>query len=102
MNRRPARSYLGITMGRWTPLRAIAMPERDVRRAVMKYNDNFGNNGQNTYILHSVKGYRMTDDLAEIDASIEHDLNQYKKCLSRLNHRKKSIRTIHNVRMDLE
>ena len=100
MKNRPAGTSFGITEEKWTPARDLNMPAREIRRTVMTYNNNFGNNGQDTYILHSMKGYRLTRDTSEISASIEKDLLKYKKCLKRLNDRKKSLETIHNERME--
>jgi len=93
--------YLGITNNKWTPSADIKLPNREVRSRVMAYNNNFGNNEQNTYILHSVKGYRMTSDLREIEQSISKDIGNYRHCLKRLNDRMRSLKTIRNERLDL-
>ena len=101
-SKRPVKKFLGIGEKHWTPASEINMPARKVRRAVMTYNDEFGNNEQISYILHSVQGYRITTDEHEIFNSIQHDLNQYKHCIKRLSARMRRLSTIRNERMDIQ
>lgn len=46
---------------------------RIFRQKVQDYNNHFGVDGQNTYILSGSKGYRLTDDLKEIGEAISRD-----------------------------
>lgn len=65
------RSELGITPDQ----------DRKFRRDIVKYNDNYGINGQESYILHGKEGYRLSTDTREIAMVLYTDYAKYMGCL---------------------
>lgn len=68
-------TYYGVRFGVWTPARNCTLEPREMRRVVSEFNDTFGNdNNRTAYIVSGMKGYKLTRDLKEIRAQIEHDI----------------------------
>lgn len=54
----------------------IKVDERSLRNCFEKYNDMFRNHEVDSYIAHSPKGYKLTDDTAEIKISATDHLSR--------------------------
>lgn len=66
--------FFGIKAGEWTPAADTELDSRTIRRMVSEFNDTFGMDDKHKYyILSSMAGYRLTCNLKEIRAAIEHD-----------------------------
>lgn len=69
------RSVFGIRDDCWMTAKQLGLRNHDEARAlrdqIQHYNNNFGQRGQNTYILSGSKGYKLTDNLDEISVEID-------------------------------
>ena len=71
------REVFGVTDERWKTTSELGFSSyndaRSFRDKVQAYNNNFGVSGQDTYILSGSKGYKLTDDINEIEIAIRRE-----------------------------
>ena len=88
------KKVFGITKN-WTHAHETPYAPRALRYLVTEFNDNFGVNSENdTYIVSTVSGYRLTNDLEEIREAIERDERKAHKALNRIKRRKARLKQL--------
>lgn len=76
--------------------------EREVRKYIEKYNEHYMNCDKKTLIAHSNKGYKLTSDKDEINASAEALKKQGVNLLVKYSKTIKALGLQDNLRLDLE
>lgn len=76
--------------------------ERVWRTFVENYNKKYCDHIHDTYIVHSNKGYKLTDDKEEITKSIEDGKKRGLNLLWKYSRTMKALGQKDNIRMDLE
>lgn len=78
----------------------IKLPEREWRTYVEKHNKMYAAGITDKYIVHSLKGYKLTQDTSEIHAA----LNDYEKralnMLQKVSEGRKAVAEHMNIRLD--
>lgn len=95
--------FMGIRSDRWTTRANLvnAREDRAFRKKIASYNDNYGLNGQTTYILHGPKGYKLSDDPKEIAFVLYSDLDMQKKLLKQTRRRIKNMNNINQMELPI-
>lgn len=80
----------------------IKTDERTWRMYVEQYNKKYWDHVHDTYIVHSNKGYKLTDDKQEVVNSIEDGKKRALNLLWKYSKTMKALGQKDNIRMDLE
>ncbi len=97
------KEFMGIRSDCWKTRSSLVEPryDRQFRKEIERFNNNYGINGQEWYILHSNRGYKLSNDLAEIQMDLYRDMAKYKGCLKMINYRIKNSMTLRNEELDI-
>ena len=91
------KAFFGIRKGTWIHAYALLVSPREIRHHVSRFNNSFGtDNDHQDYIVSGRRGYRMTDDLDEIEEAIDRDLAMASKRLKEIKKRKKNLERLRN------
>ncbi len=78
--RKGTTQFYGVTMKEWRKkpellsairLKGLQLDDRELRKRIADFNRAYDGKENRMYIVHSVKGYKMTSDADEIKESIE-------------------------------
>ena len=95
----PSLKYYGIRVNEWTPARMCELNAREMRRKVTEFNDRYGIDANHTYyIVSGMHGYKLTRNLKEIRAQIEHDERLAKRELETVSNRRKNLERMEKAR----
>ncbi len=84
--------FHGIKVGEWTPASETDLTARAIRLEVSKFNDDFGMDDKHKfYIVSGMQGYKLTKDLKEIRAAIEHDEKMARRQIRKIGKRKSNL-----------
>ena len=78
--RKGTMQFYGVTMKEWRKkpellsairLKGLQLDDRELRKRIADFNRAYDGKENRMYIVHSVKGYKMTSDADEIKESVE-------------------------------
>lgn len=78
--RKKTTQFYGVTMKEWRKkpellsairLKGLQLDERELRKRIADFNRAYDGKENQMYIVHSMKGYKMTSNVDEIKESIE-------------------------------
>lgn len=76
--------------------------ERELRKFIERYNKQYWAHQVEKFIVHSRKGYKLTSDKDEINASIQDSKKRALNLLWKYSQTRRALGEVDNIKLDLE